>query len=75
MIEKDYLINEINNKLESQENQIKRLNEAIKELKLTISKLLEENSKFSDIKDIKEIKTLFILKIFLLIKNLYIIQN
>ena len=57
LIEKDYLINEINNKLESQENQIKRLNEAIKELKLTISKLLEENSKFSDIKDIKEIKT------------------
>ena len=53
MIEKDYLINEINNKLEAQDNKIKTLNEQIKEVKIFINKLLENNKKTSELKDCK----------------------
>ena len=45
LIEKDYLINEINNRLNFQENQIKNLNEQIKELKLSIEKIVENGTK------------------------------
>ena len=53
MIEKDYLINEISNKLEAQDNRIKSLNEQIKELKIFMNKLLENNKKLSELKDSK----------------------
>ena len=53
MIEKDYLINEINNKLEAQDNRIKTLNDQIKELKIFINKLIENNKKLSEFKDLK----------------------
>ena len=53
LIEKDYLINEINNKLESQENQIKQLNEQVKEFKRTLNKIIEDNAKLSNLKDLK----------------------
>ena len=53
LIEKDYLINDINNKLEAQENQIKRLNEQIKEFKIQLNKVLEKNTKFTELKDLK----------------------
>ena len=50
MIEKDYLINEISNKLETQDNQIKRLNEQIKEFKKSLNKILEEKDNINVVK-------------------------
>ena len=50
LIEKDYLINEINNKLNAQENQMGHINEQIRELKIYMNKLLQENNKLNDIR-------------------------